>query len=86
MSGEFYFTNKFPSKIINGLYLGSEVQADNKAILKHFNIKNILIAGVKLTPAFPTDFNYKQIDIIDNPMEDIEKYFNETYEYFILLN
>ena len=49
---------KGPSQICEKLYLGSQLDAQNKAILKNLNIKYILVVGKKLTLNFP-EVSYK---------------------------
>ncbi len=72
--------HKSPSVIMDKLYLGSINQADNLAILRTYGIKYILVAGNSLPTPYPNEFTYKKLDINDNPMENIEKYFEEVIE------
>jgi hypothetical protein len=44
---------KGPSQICEKLYLGSQLDAQNKAILKNLDIKYILVVGKNLTLNFP---------------------------------
>jgi hypothetical protein len=44
---------KKPTRIMEGLYLGGENEANNLAILKNLGIKYILVCGRNLTCPFP---------------------------------
>ncbi|XP_010532706.1 PREDICTED: dual specificity protein phosphatase 1 isoform X2 [Tarenaya hassleriana] len=54
-----YREDKVPNQIEEGLYLGSIGAANNRNILKSFNITHILTVAGSLRPSHPNDFVYK---------------------------
>ncbi|XP_006644194.1 dual specificity protein phosphatase 1B-like isoform X2 [Oryza brachyantha] len=66
-----------PCPIDQGLYLGSVGAALNRDALKSLNITHVLIVARSLNPAFPSEFNYKKIEVLDSPDIDLAKYFDE---------
>lgn len=74
------FKSAVPSKITDSIYQGNIHSAKNKEYLKSIGITHILVAG-RLTIYFPNDFIYKKYEIFDTPLEKIDKYFNDAYEF-----
>ncbi|KAJ8619635.1 hypothetical protein MRB53_028164 [Persea americana] len=70
-----------PCQIEEGLFLGSIGVAHNKDILKRFNITHILIVAKSLDPAFPNDFIYKKIEVLDSPDTNLEQHFDECFNF-----
>ncbi|XP_020700974.1 dual specificity protein phosphatase 1 isoform X1 [Dendrobium catenatum] len=70
-----------PCQIEEGLFLGSVGVACNKEALKSLNITHVLIVANSLEPAFPNDFIYKKIEVIDTPVTNISKYFHECFDF-----
>ncbi|XXG79410.1 hypothetical protein AAC387_Pa09g0484 [Persea americana] len=68
-------------RISLGLFLGSIGVAHNKDILKRFNITHILIVAKSLDPAFPNDFIYKKIEVLDSPDTNLEQHFDECFNF-----
>ncbi|XP_073008333.1 dual specificity protein phosphatase 1-like isoform X1 [Typha latifolia] len=64
-----------------GLYLGSVGVALNKEALKNLNITHILVVAKSLEPAFPDDFIYKKIDVLDSPETNLMQYFDECFSF-----
>jgi len=73
----FVSENK-PDLIIEKLYLGCCICAENQEYLKNKKITHILVVGNYLKQNFPDDFKYKQIFINDMINVNIKKYFEET--------
>ena len=59
----------------NKLYLGDIKSSFLKNALKEKGITHILMVGYFMTPIFPEDFIYENIEINDNISENILKYF-----------
>ncbi|KAI0500892.1 hypothetical protein KFK09_019110 [Dendrobium nobile] len=70
-----------PCQIEEGLFLGSVRVACNKQALKCLNITHVLIVSNSLEPAFPNDFVYKKIEVLDTPVTNISKYFHECFDF-----
>ena len=70
-----------PSKIIDGLYLGSIGAAKNLQWLKSNNITHILCVAGGIGQCYPKQFIYKVIDINDAPSEDISSHFKSSFQF-----
>ncbi|KAK7264516.1 hypothetical protein RJT34_32125 [Clitoria ternatea] len=75
------FKDDAPCKIGEGLYLGSFGTASKKASLKNLNVTHILTVACKLSPALPSDFVYKVIEVADRDDTDLKQYFNECFDF-----
>lgn len=75
-------TDNKPSKIIDGLYLGSIGTALSKEVMKELNITHIVTAAGNLKPSWPKDFEYLCLPLLDSPTENIAKHF-KTVNTFI---
>ncbi|MQM19267.1 hypothetical protein Taro_052267 [Colocasia esculenta] len=65
----------------HGLFLGSVGAAYNKDALKALNVTHILIVAKSLEPAYPNDFIYKKIEVLDSPDVNLEQHFDECIEF-----
>ncbi|XP_020586850.1 dual specificity protein phosphatase 1-like [Phalaenopsis equestris] len=70
-----------PCQIEEGLFLGSVGVACNKEALKSLKITHVLIVANSLEPAFPDDFIYKKIEVLDTPITNITKHFQECFDF-----
>ncbi|XP_019709354.1 dual specificity protein phosphatase 1 isoform X1 [Elaeis guineensis] len=70
-----------PCQIEEGLFLGSVGVAVNKELLKSLNITHILIVAKSLDPAFPNNFVYKKIEVLDTPDTNLQEYFDECFSF-----
>ncbi|CAG8675504.1 16827_t:CDS:10, partial [Cetraspora pellucida] len=68
-------------EIIPRLYLGSYLAAEDEDWLGRHKITNILTVSQDIKPRFPELFTYKVIPIRDSELQDISKYFEETYMF-----
>ncbi|XP_076928949.1 dual specificity protein phosphatase 1-like [Bidens hawaiensis] len=73
--------DKVPSKIEEGLYLGSVGAANNKTLLKSLNITHILTVASSIPPAHPNDFTYKVVDVHDREEVDIAQFFDDCFGF-----
>lgn len=70
-----------PCQIEEGLFLGSVGVACNKEALKSLNVTHVLIVANSLEPAFPNDFIYKKLDVLDTSVTNIAKHFQECFDF-----
>ncbi|KAH7522383.1 hypothetical protein FEM48_Zijuj07G0132500 [Ziziphus jujuba var. spinosa] len=70
-----------PTKIEEGLFLGSVGAANNKDALKALNITHILTVAKSLGPAYPNDFVYKVVNVMDKEEENLKQYFDECFNF-----
>ncbi|CAI9108347.1 OLC1v1007922C1 [Oldenlandia corymbosa var. corymbosa] len=70
-----------PSKIEEGLYLGSAKAAKNKTALQSLDVTHILTVADSLPPLYPNDFVYKIVDIQDTINTNISQHFDECVEF-----
>ena len=68
-----------PTKIIDGLYLGSAFNAASHETLKRLNIKVIINATSEISEYFPNDFIYVRYSLYDNNKHTIKQYLDEAY-------
>ncbi|KAJ1694093.1 hypothetical protein LUZ63_010791 [Rhynchospora breviuscula] len=73
--------DNLPCLIDPGLYLGSVGAALNKDKLKALNITHVLTVARSLQPAYPGEFIYKKIDVLDSPETRLEDYFEECINF-----
>uniref|UniRef100_A0ACD5TPF0 Uncharacterized protein n=1 Tax=Avena sativa TaxID=4498 RepID=A0ACD5TPF0_AVESA len=66
---------------LEGLYLGSVGAALNKDALKSLNVTHVLVVARSLNPAFPEEFTYKKIEVLDSPDTDLVKHFGECFTF-----
>jgi protein-tyrosine phosphatase len=67
-------------KIIDYLYLGSQDAATNKEELIKQNVRHILNVATGISSAFPNEFVYHNVEIMDLDEEPITKYFTKCFE------
>lgn len=65
-------------KILDGLYLGNINAAKNIFSLKSKGVTHILQALGGMNPPFPTHFNYKVLQVMDVPWENLGRHFMES--------
>ncbi|CAG9336283.1 MKP2_5 [Blepharisma stoltei] len=70
-----------PQKILEKLYLGSVGAAYTLATLKRLKITHILTLCDCLPPKFPGEFEYKVVNVIDDPKENLSAHFKECFEF-----
>ncbi|KAM7485642.1 hypothetical protein LguiA_001651 [Lonicera macranthoides] len=70
-----------PSKIEEGLYLGSIGAANNKTGLKSLNVTHILTVANSLSPPHPNDFTYKIVGVPDREDINISQHFDECFDF-----
>lgn len=70
-----------PNEVIPGLFIGSIGSALNKTALKDLGITHILCVADKINPAFPTEFIYKAIRILDSPDVSLQAYLQECFDF-----
>ncbi|KAM5569281.1 dual specificity protein phosphatase 1-like [Rosa sericea] len=70
-----------PCKIEEGLFLGSIGAAHNKDELKKLNITHILTVAGSLAPAYPNEFVYKVLNVVDKESTDLKQHFDECFNY-----
>ena len=59
--------DKVPSEILPRIFLGSIGAAMSKDVLIEKNITHILVCAANLKPAFPDDFEYCVLKVLDRP-------------------
>jgi len=72
---------ELPDRIIENLYLGAHHSALNLDGLRDRKITHILTIARGLRMAYPGEFKYKYIDILDWEQEDIYQYFESCMEF-----
>lgn len=70
-----------PVDLLPYLYLGNEVHASRKDILKRLGITSIINVSSNIPNSFQEDFEYKNIPIEDTYNADIESWFEEAVQY-----
>ena len=65
----------------NKLYLGGIESSFLKEELKKMGITHILMVGYFMTPLFPEDFTYENIEVNDNKNENILRYFIKAIKF-----
>lgn len=73
--------DNLPSKIEEGLFLGSFEAARNKDALKQSNITHILTVAYFLNPLYRNEFVYKVINVADREDENLKQYFDECFDF-----
>ncbi|GLJ08358.1 hypothetical protein SUGI_0087180 [Cryptomeria japonica] len=80
---KFAFSNKECSRITEHIYLGSDVAAKNREILRQNGITHILnCVGFVCLEYFKTDLLYKTLWLQDKPLEDITSILYDVFDYF----
>ncbi|KAK3028811.1 hypothetical protein RJ639_038638 [Escallonia herrerae] len=77
------FFDKECSKVAEHIYLGGDVVARDRDILKHHGITHILnCVGFVCPEYFKADFVYRTLWLQDNPSEDITSILYDVFDYF----
>jgi len=63
------------NKILENLWLGDVTGASNKFQLKRNNIGHILTVAAGIYPKFRGQFNYKLVNVLDHPGQNLKNYF-----------
>lgn len=69
------------NKIIPRLYLGDDFVARKKETLVEHKITHILNLTINIPNKFEPEICYLKINILDSERQDIQKYFDETFEF-----
>ena len=59
----------------------SQDVAQDKTLLDQYEVTHILNLAYGVENAFEDDYNYKKLDILDEPSTDITVHFDECYDY-----
>lgn len=70
-----------PSKITESIFQGGYESAKSKEKMIDLGITHIVTAGKYLSKDFPKDFKYYSMEINDFSTENIEKYFEDVYDF-----
>ena len=70
-----------PHEVIPGLFIGSIGASLNKTLLKQVGITHILCVADNIEPAFPNDFTYKLVKILDSPDVDLKPHLQSCFEF-----
>eukprot|EP01111_Echinosteliopsis_oligospora_P017123 TRINITY_DN7319_c0_g1_i1.p1 TRINITY_DN7319_c0_g1~~TRINITY_DN7319_c0_g1_i1.p1 ORF type:complete len:224 (+),score=55.22 TRINITY_DN7319_c0_g1_i1:94-765(+) len=77
-----YKSSKFSAnEVIPRVYLGDVYAAHNITELKKRNITHIVSVVLAVPPAFPNDFKYLHLPLLDNAAEDIHHHFTATHDF-----
>lgn len=74
-------TNYTASKITDQIYISDLASSCNKERLMEDGITHILTALIAVEPYFPDNFVYKSLPVSDYHRENLERYFDECYEF-----
>ncbi|KAA3454757.1 dual specificity protein phosphatase 1B-like isoform X1 [Gossypium australe] len=66
---------------MNGLFLGSLGDANNKGALKSSNVTHILTVANLSLPLYPNEFAHKTIKVMDREDTNLMQYFNECFSF-----
>ncbi|KAL8128757.1 hypothetical protein V2J09_017912 [Rumex salicifolius] len=77
------YTNgdNIPCQIEEGLFLGSAAAGLNMVELKKLNITHILTMAASLPPAYPDEFTYKVVRVVDTEDTNLAQYFDECFDF-----
>ncbi|ELP86972.1 dual specificity protein phosphatase, putative, partial [Entamoeba invadens IP1] len=68
-------------KIVDYVYLGSQDCVASDVYLHSLNVKNILCVAPQIPRLYPTQFNYKNCEILDLPSFDISAAISDCVEF-----
>lgn len=84
-SGTFMVVDTSPDgklhHVIDGVYIGSQDSAFNKTALDESNITHILNVATGIQNAYPEQFEYLTIKLLDVPETNIREVFTHTNEF-----
>ena len=69
------------NEIVEGLFLGDHVAADNKYILSSNGITHVLTLGKNMFPRYPQKYIYKQVAVYDTPSANLKQYFTACHKF-----
>ena len=69
------------NEVIDGLFLGDHIAAENKYILSRNGITHILTVGSGLFPKFPQKYTYKWIRELDSPAANLKQHFEAMHRF-----
>lgn len=67
--------------VIDGVYIGSQDAAINLAALNEYKITHILNVATGIKNAYPDQYNYLNIELLDVPETNIRQVFTRTNEF-----
>ncbi len=67
--------------IVPGLYLGDAFDAHNVTALREHGITHIVTAVIGMQPAYPDNFTYLHVPVMDNHMEDLTPFFGVANDF-----
>ncbi|CAF1227137.1 unnamed protein product [Didymodactylos carnosus] len=67
--------------VIDGVYIGSQDSAVNRAALNEFKITHIANVATGIRNAFPEQYEYLNIELLDTPETNIRNVFARTNEF-----
>ena len=67
--------------VMDGLYIGSQDSAVNLSALNEYKITHILNVATGIENAFPEQYKYLNIELLDLPQTNIRKVFSHTNEF-----
>lgn len=67
--------------VIDGLYIGSQDSAMNMSALNQCKITHILNVATGIENAFPEQYKYLNIELLDLPQTNIRQVFSQTNEF-----
>jgi atypical dual specificity phosphatase len=84
-NGPFMIIDSSPDEklhhVIDGVYIGSQDAAFNLPALNEFKITHILNVATGIKNAFPEQYKYLNIELLDVPETNIRKEFTRTNEF-----
>ena len=66
------------SQVVPQLFIGDIKGAEDLDTLRSHGITHIVQAMGGMSPVFPGKFNYRTLDIVDSPSENIAKHFDSV--------
>lgn len=70
-----------PNKIIDGLYIGNEINAKDKTWLDKNGITHILNVAIESSIFYPTYYKYMHLEIYDDADQQIANLFDNAYKF-----
>ncbi len=68
-------------QVVDNLYIGDFASACNREELKKMGFTHIVTAIMGVDAMFPTDFNYKTVNVCDHTQASIHTYFDESADF-----
>lgn len=70
---------RYPTHIIDNIYLGSAFNAASYETLRDLNIKIIINATAEISEYYPQEFTYIRYKLYDNNKNSVKKYLEDAY-------